>query len=160
MNKTTKIILGSIVLILLIIIITPSGKNNTNNTSAPVVEVSRVFDLDSLYGKNIDQIVTTLGKPTSDTEPTDLQKQNGNITEWEKTFDKDSQQLLVTYNPSTRKVVDFFISTTDPSGATGDTSSIIKIAGNPSADKFTTKPVPTMRDKSVYTGVIFTPKNK
>lgn len=122
------------------------------------VNVDKVFDLDSLYGKNIDQIVTILGKPASDTEPTQLQKQvAGEIKEWDKTFIIDSQTLVATYNPSTRKVIDFFISTKDPSGATKDVSSIIKIAGSPSADKFTTKPVGTMRDKGIYTGVIFTP---
>lgn len=156
-----KIMSGFMILVLFFIFF-QSGSSSTPATNPIPVDTSNiktVFDLNSLYGKNIDQIVIVLGKPANDTEPTKLQKENGNITEWEKTFDKDGQKLLVTYNVSTRKVVDFFIDTRDSSGATSDTSSIVKIAGSPSVEKFTIKPVPTIRDKSVYTGVIFTPKN-
>lgn len=156
-----KIMAGFMILFFLFIFFQSGSSGTPTNDPTPIdtSNIKTVFDLNNLYGKNIDQIVTVLGKPTNDTEPTKLQKENGNITEWEKTFNKDGQKLLVTYNVSTRKVVDFFIDTRDPSGATSDVSVIIKIAGTPSGDKFTTKPVPTIRDKSIYTGVIFTPKN-
>lgn len=157
---TRKLLLAFILFMIFIVTLSSSIRSNvstSDSTPTPTqVQVSKVFDLNSLYGKNIDQIINVLGKPESNTEPTSIQKQSG-VIEWEKSFKKDGQTLLITYNSSTRKVIDFFIGTTDPSGNTKDVSSIITIAGNPSSDKFKTKLVSTIRDKNSYTGVIFVP---
>ena len=70
------------------------------------------FDVPTLIDKNVDEIKTILGKATSDTEPTKVQL-DAEITEWDKTFEKDGYELLVTYDAKTRKVVDLFISNND-----------------------------------------------
>jgi hypothetical protein len=71
-----------------------------------------IFDVPALIDKNVDEIKTTLGKATSDSEPTKEQLEV-EIDQWDKTFEKDGYELLVTYNPNTRKVIDFFVSNTD-----------------------------------------------
>lgn len=81
----------------------------------PVQEVTTVFDIPSLLGKNVDQIKATLGSPLDDNEPTAQQLEFG-AEEWQKEFKKSGYTLLVTYNPRTRVVLDFFMPTKDPSG--------------------------------------------
>ncbi len=48
------------------------------------------------------------------TNPTALQRKIG-INEWNNTFLKDGYELVVTYNVSSKKVIDFFLATNDPS---------------------------------------------
>lgn len=68
------------------------------------------FDIPALLDKNIDQITKSLGGSKNDTEPTKLQlsMMSDNPT-WDKSFENGGVTLLVTYNPKTRVVTDFFI---------------------------------------------------
>ncbi|MFZ1735709.1 MAG: hypothetical protein WAU31_02125 [Candidatus Moraniibacteriota bacterium] len=84
----------------------------TTTPAAPAKEVKNVFDIPSLLGKNVDGIKKVLGTPTIDTEPTKKQLSMG-ITDWEKSYNKDGENLLVSYDAKTRKVKDFFVSGTD-----------------------------------------------
>jgi hypothetical protein len=54
-----------------------------------------------------------LGTPKTDTEPTKQQLESSLADEWDKEFEKDNESLLVTYNPKTKVVIDFFIAGTD-----------------------------------------------
>lgn len=79
------------------------------------------FDVPSLIGKNIDEVVAALGKPTTDKEPT-KQQLNLGIDNWDKEFTKDEVGLLVTYNPKSKVVSDFFID--------GENKSTLLLQGN------------------------------
>ncbi len=106
------------------------------------------------YSKNIDEIKAMLGTPADDTEPTKLQLEEG-IDEWEKTFIKNGNELLVTYNPITREVKDFFIQTKDPSGKTQDISTLMQVANveeNPAAN-YEVIPSTVIGDNSYFTGI-------
>jgi hypothetical protein len=133
---------------------------NTNSavTATEEAQEPMVFDLEALYGKNIDEIRTTLGEPIdTQLDPTSLQTEVG-ISEWNNTFEKDEYTLLVTYDNNTRKVIDFFIPTNDPSGATKDVG-ILKAVGNVNdTTQYTVEPIHALTDPSSYTGLKVTPK--
>ncbi len=152
-KKTSAVIILIILSIIFISFIT--GPKSNEDTTVKTT-VSKVFDLNLLTGKNIDEVVGVLGQPSNDSEPTKLQKDMG-TKEWEKTFKKDGYELLVTYYVDTRGVKDFFISTNDPSGATKDYITLIEVVGINKESNFMVKPVKTMKDPNLYTGVIFTP---
>lgn len=120
--------------------------------AAPVVTQAAAFDVPSLIGMDVDGVKTVLGTPTDDTEPT--AEQMVDTTEWWKEFERDGQTLLVTYDPRTRAIVDFFISTNDPSGATRDTQSLLSTGNLSESDsRYSVEFVRALNDRSVYTGV-------
>lgn len=128
----------------------------TANTQEAVA--SYTFDVPSLLGKNVDEIKSVLGAPAIDTEPTEANLSSGLTKEWEKTFKKDGQTLLVTYRLADRSVVDFFISTPDPSGATKDIEQLKKIGNIKVTDtRYKIEFVKALTDKSQYTGLKITP---
>lgn len=95
-------------------------KEQTENTEqrqeAPEQKVKPVFDIPALIGEDIDDVRTALGQPSDKSfiEPTEQQKQQGmGAEEWNNSYKKDGQELIVTFIPDTRRVVDFFISGTD-----------------------------------------------
>lgn len=90
------------------------------------MNISPVFDLPSMIDKNIDHVEKILGAPETDSEPTRQQIAAG-IDEWSKKWTKHGENLLVTYNVKTRKIVDFFIDTRDPSGVTSDKSHLLSV---------------------------------
>lgn len=67
-----------------------------------------VFDIPALIGKNIDEVVQSLGSPSAGKEPTKQQLATGVADEWYKEFTKDDVTVLVTYNAKTKVVSDFF----------------------------------------------------
>ena len=150
-----------------IIVISSLGDNsndtNTNSTqqTAPVQqeEIVAVFDVEALYGKNIDEIRAVLGEPTDGeyTNPTAQQLALG-TKEWSNTFKKDKYELLVTYDVASKDVIDFFVGTDDPSGATKDTKRLEKILNVENSTNFTIEPVKALKDPSVYTGIKVVPK--
>ncbi len=149
----TWIVLGLIILtVIFTIIIGNSTPKIADNQPAPTVkQVKMIFDVPSLLGKNIDQIKTVLGKPTSDGEPTELQLSMG-VDEWDKGFQKDGEELLVTYNPKTRKVIDFFVS--------GTNKNDVLIVGNlkDGASGYALEFVKSRENPAEITGVIVTKK--
>ena len=127
-----------------------------SNTAQPAQTYA--FDVPSLIGKNVDEVKAVLGTPTSDTEPTQAQLANGLTKEWEKTFIKDGVSMLVTYRLADRGVVDFFISTNDPSGMTKDTAALKKLGNITLSDsRYKIDFVEALKDKSQYTGIKITP---
>ncbi|OGF20399.1 hypothetical protein A2Y83_02785 [Candidatus Falkowbacteria bacterium RBG_13_39_14] len=126
-------------------------------------EVVAVFDLEALHGKSVDEIKDILGTPSSDTEPRDLQvnikSEDQSAKEWDKTYKKDGYELLVSYDVASRKVIDFFVSTDDPSGVTKDTKKLEKILNVENSNNFMIEQVKALKDPSVYTGIKVVPKN-
>lgn len=150
-----------IFLIIFIVIVISQLKENPNNpnTIEPSLREENfvtVFDFEVLYGKNVDEIKSILGTPSSDTEPTDSQKQF--VKEWEKLWQKDGYELLVTYNVANRRVIDYFVPTNDPSGATKDLRKLEAVVGAKKMVNFTVLPVKTIEDPTKYTGVRVIPK--
>lgn len=129
-------------------------ENKNNNVTEKEKTVDVVFDLEQLHGKNIDEIRTILDSflKKEYLEPTKAQIDLG-MTEWDNSFKKDNWELLVTYNVSSRKVVDFFISTNDPSGATKNTRNLEQVLGIKGSKNFRIEPVKVIRDPSSYTGI-------
>ena len=110
------------------------------------------FDVPSLVEKDLDGVIALLGEPQGQ-DPTALQIQQG-VKEWDKTFVKDNKELLVTYTISNRKVVDFFISTDDPSGITTDKENLLRIGNLSENDpRYTVEFVKAIKDPNSYTGV-------
>jgi hypothetical protein len=98
----------------------PEQKIVESKPAEVAAKSTSAFDVPALIGENIDQVRTKLGTPADkDIEPTEQQKQLG-VTEWQNTFKNGSKELLVTFNSSSRSVVDYFISTDDSSGYTND----------------------------------------
>src|SRR3989344_2325622 len=77
---------------------TTTTNNTPTKTETPATTPTPInsFDIPSLLGKNID-------------EPTAEQLKLG-AGEWDNSYKKGDQELLVTFNPTTRKIVDFFLS--------------------------------------------------
>ena len=138
--------------------------SNANNEPAtevtqPVVAAPQyTFDLEALYGKNIDQIRDILGTPLDgdQIDPTAQQIELGG-SEWSNSFEKGDYELLVTYDATTRSVIDFFIGTNDPSGSTKNTDSLKDVGNVRNTTQYTIESVSTIRDKSSYTGIKVTP---
>jgi hypothetical protein len=124
-----------------------------------IEQIKMIYDVPTLLNKNVDEIVKILGKPKNWTDPTKLQMKNGFDT-WDNTFIISNLELMVTYNPQNKKVQDFFVPTSDPSGATSDYSNLLKMCNlTESNSNYTIKPVAAMKDKSKYTGIIISPNN-
>ena len=138
--------------------ISKSHKQPSNNepvTEMPTAtpEVKPVFDVPSLVGKNLDGVIAVLGSPTKSIDPTALQIQMG-VKEWDKSFTKDDKELLVTYTISNKKIVDFFISTDDPSGVTKNTAHLLQLGNLKQNDpRYKVEFVKAIKDPSSFTGV-------
>ena len=121
-------------------------------------KIKMIYDVPILLNKNVDEIVKILGKPKDWTEPTKLQMETGFDT-WDNTFTISNLEIMVTYNPQTRKLIDIFLPTSEPNG-TSDYSSLLKKANiTESNQSYRIKPVVLAKDKSKYTGIIISPNN-
>ena len=135
---------------------TPQPKQQTVKEKQQVIP-KYVFDVPSLVGKNIDGVKTVLGS-SIDKEPTQ-QQMNLGIDEWSLTFRKDGKELLVTYNPKTKKIIDFFISTDDPSGKTKDKNHLMELGNLKESDpNYKLEFVKALKDSLSYTGVKAIPR--
>ena len=132
----------------------PTTQAESNATQA------YTFDVPSLIGKNVDEVKAALGTPSYDTEPTADQIKSGLGAEWEKKFTKDGKELSVNYNPTTRKVIDFWISANnvDPKGSTKKLEDLKKIGNIQITDaRYKIDFVQAIADKSEVTGLKITP---
>lgn len=121
------------------------------------VAVKQVFDVPALLNKSIDEIKVQLGSPESDSEPTKQQIAVG-ITEWDKKWSKDGEDILITYNVKTRKVVDVFIDTTDPSGVTSDKEHLLTVGNTKIGDPaYDIEFVKSITNPSKFTGIKIIP---
>ncbi|MDD3284377.1 MAG: hypothetical protein PHZ07_02170 [Patescibacteria group bacterium] len=150
-----------VIVVIVIMTITNSDDNKVKKVVEPIIQEKQedlkfTFDVPSLIGKNIDEIKIILGEPYNDSEPTELQLETG-IDEWSKTFRKNNFDLLVTYNPKTKTVIDFFIPTNDSSGATNNTDSLL-IVGNLKKNSldYKVENVKAIKDPNIFTGIIVT----
>jgi hypothetical protein len=156
-KKPWAIVGGVLVLFFSMTALTGCSSDTTAQNSQTPAKAAVVFDLEALHGKNITDIRSALGNPTdASADPTPEQVKLD--PEWNNTFSKDGYDLLVTYDSSTGKVKDFFVGTTDPYGATKDVDGLKDVLNVRDSSNYTIKPVPTMQDKSLYTGIIVTPK--
>jgi hypothetical protein len=154
----TKILFKTFQLIVATILLTSCGSSSstepTATTSITKTDIKAVYDVPSLIGKNIDEIRKVLGKPSDkEIEPTKLQMKM-KFDSWDNSFEKEGCTLLATFNPQNRRVADFFIETTDPSGSKSDYSDLLQICNvtndNP---KYSIEAVPTIKDNTKYTGI-------
>jgi len=98
-----------------------------------------------------------LGKPTdTDKEPSKLQMKTEGFNEWDNSFEKGGYTLIVTFNPHSRNVIDFFITNED--GDFTDPSLLNKICKvvEGSSD-YTLQPVKEIKDPTRYTGLKIIP---
>jgi len=131
---------------------TPTNTTNSvptkTETPATTPTPSYSFDIPSLLGKNIDEVRIVLGTPLDKdlTEPTAEQLKIG-ADEWDNSYKKGDQELLVTFNPSTRKIVDYFLS--------GDNRAKLIEAGNlkENDSKYTIEQVKQLKNPSAITGI-------
>lgn len=109
------------------------------------------FDVPSLIGKDIDEVKAVLGNPV-DQEPSNMQSEATN--EWSLSFKKDSNELLVTYEIKTKRIIDFFIDTDDPSGKTKDKKHLLEL-GNLREDdtRYRVEFVKALTQPDYFTGV-------
>lgn len=139
--------------------------SNTNNepiavVTQPTIEAPKfVFDLEALYGKNIDEIRDILGTPLDgdQIDPTALQLEMG-FTEWSNSFKKDDWELLVTYNPTNKKVTDFFLSTQSSAETKQDAENLKNILNVQNSNNYIFELVKAIKDPSIYTGIKVIPK--
>lgn len=143
-----------------------ASKQDQQASNSEVTETNEeaprfVFDLETLYGKNIHEIRIILGEP-SDGELTNPKPEQvfGQNMEWDNTFKKDGYELLVTYNYDTGEIIDFFIPTNDPSGQTKDTEPLKEVGNVVDSSSYIVEAVQTLRDQSYYTGIKITPVAK
>lgn len=124
-------------------------------------EAKQVFDVPSLFGKSLGDMKTILGTPKEETQPPKLQVQNGTTGEEYVSWEKDGAKLTVTYVYKTKKIVDFFVSVDDPSGATRDKALLLGVGGLKEGDlRYTMKFVEVINPPTpgLYTGVTVTPR--
>jgi len=116
--KNVKIVVSVIFAIIAIGIAMNPAEPKTQDTkqeakTQPTVQQPALaFDVPALIGLSIDDIRKQLGNPTDkDIDPTAKQMELG-TTEWYNSFDKNGKTLLVTYDPTTRAVIDLFCEST------------------------------------------------
>jgi hypothetical protein len=128
-----------------------------NEKANKKTEVKIVFNVPSLLHKNIDEIRNVLGKPIGAEmlEPT-KEQMDTNFESWDNNFEKNGCSLLVTFNPQTRKVIDFYITTTTSEKIENiDNLLIIGNLENDSSD-YELKTVVAFKNKEIN-GVTVTP---
>jgi len=126
-------------------------RTQVSTIASPKEPAPIIFDIPSLVGKSIDEIREILGKPQDkEPEPTELQLQIG-IDEWSNVFSKDGQELVVTFNPRTRRVTDFFL--------VGEDETILMQLGNlaKGTPAYRIEPVKQIRNPSKITGIKIIP---
>jgi hypothetical protein len=111
-----------------------------------------LFELETLVGKSIDDIRAALGQPTdSEPEPSALQHEM-DFSEWNNTFDVSGHEVLVTFNPQTRQVIDLFVDGSDA------TTLYHRWGLNRTSPLYTLEPVKSLRDPSQITGIKIVPR--
>ena len=136
------------------------------STDRPVVEtpavttvpaVQRAFDVPALLGLNADEIARPLISQSvrPDRDRTPRQSETG-VTEALYTYWRDTTALVVSYNPTTLKVNNFFLKTRH--GLTSDYTSLLKLANVSQYDKrLSIEPIASVANPQLYTGVKLVP---
>lgn len=144
-------------ILLVIVVLTLKGAADAGKTARiedqqkqTAQETKVIFDVPSLIGKNIDEIITTIGQPDENSLPTDEQAKLTN--EWSVEFTKENKMLMVEYNLKTKVVKDLFIS--------GDNKDELLKTGNlkENDSKYSLEFVKQQTDPTKITGVVVTKK--
>lgn len=114
-----------------------------------------VFDVPSFFSISPEDLDAKVGKPISTFMPTKLQVKEG-ITA-EKTYEKEGYGLIVEYDYSTTKILNFFVYNTNKDVDDEGLEELKQIAGvldNPT--NLQVSPVKLMSKPGVYTGLSIT----
>lgn len=127
-----------------------SGKVANVSENQSKTEIKTVFDIPTLVGKSVDEIIGMIGQPKENSLPTE--EQSKLTSEWSIEFGKDGQTLLVEYNLKTKAVKDLFIS--------GDNKDeLLKIGNlNENDSKYSLEFVKQQNDPTKITGVVIRKK--
>lgn len=172
LNKPVKWVLTVVLSFVLIGILSSFGSQPTTTTDtakttpepAKVVEKTKeatVFDVPALLGKNIDEVRVVLGVPDdkkSGMDEPNAQQLALGTDSWDNTFTKGNDYILVTFDPTTRKVIDYFLS--GNGGDSGENKQHLIEIGNlsESDSKYKIVAVKMLKDPSKITGITVTPK--
>jgi len=120
--------------------------------------VNRAFDVPALLGLNADQIAQPLIsqniRPDHDRTPRELSTGG---TEALYTYWRDTTALVVSYNPETLHVNNYFIKTKH--GLTPDYATLLKLANVSRFDKrLSIEPIASVGNPRLYTGVKLVPR--
>ena len=133
-----------------------------NNKDNKKTTIQPAFNYDVLLTKNIDEIRIILGAPLdTNPEPSDLNNYavgGQGIEKWDNIFhNKEGKELLATFNPKTRSLIDLFVSTRDPKGYTNNKQELLDIYGiDKNSSQYTLEFVKTIAkndSNSNYTGI-------
>jgi hypothetical protein len=154
------VILGFLIFYMLVFssISSKNGEKKSQNINTPQSTTQAyVFDIPTLIDKDLEELEAILGEPKG-LSPTEQQISLG-IKEWDKSFIKDGKELLVTYKISNNEIIDFFISTDDPSGMTQDKKHLLELGNLKENDeKYSLEFVKTIKNPSYFTGIKIIPK--
>ena len=123
----------------------------------PALSLNRAFDVPALIGMNADQIAKPLTgqaiRPDHDRTP--RESPTGN-TEAIYTYWRDTTALVVSYNPTTLKINNFFLKTKH--GLTSDYTSLLKLANvSPYDKRISIEPMASVSNPQLFTGVKLVP---
>ena len=126
--------------------------------TTPALTVNRAFDVPALLGLNADEIARPLIsksiRPDHDRTPRELPT---GTTEAIYTYWRDTTGLVVSYDPATLHVNNFFIRTRH--GLTADYSTLLKLANVSKFDKrLVIEPIASLAQPQLYTGVKLVPR--
>ena len=130
---------------------------NETPSVTPPLTVNRAFDVPALLGMNANQIAKPLTgqtiRPDHDRTPRDLPT---GATEAIYTYWHDTTALVVSYNPATLKVSNFFLKTKH--GLISDYITLLKLANVSQYDKrMSIEPMASVDNPRLYTGVKLVP---
>ena len=130
---------------------------NETPSVTPPLTMNRAFDVPALLGMNANQIAKPLTgqtiRPDHDRTPRDLPT---GATEAIYTYWHDTTALVVSYNPATLKVNNFFLKTKH--GLTSDYTTLLKLANVSQYDKrMSIEPMASVDNPQLYTGVKLVP---
>lgn len=171
-NKPIKItisVIAWIFLLMLIVLLVVSAiftdkisqlPSNSISWEAQLKTITKVFNFNNLYNKNLSEIIEILWKPQDSDSPSQSQI-NADVKIWDKTFKKEGYNLLVTYTISNSKVIDFFVSPEKTSRedwllTKNDIKNLEEklIFKN---EQFQILPVQALKDKNYFTGIRLVP---
>lgn len=158
-HKILSVVIVFFSLIIISIALTPVPPKTTTEKEVKVeTEQKIVFDVPSLFNKNIDEVKQVLGTPENYPEPTAEQIRLGTKT-WEKTFKKEGFELLVTYNISDKKVTDFFVSANEEIYNKADKTKMLLLTNTQEDNlNYSVEFVKAIKDPSKFTGILIKQK--
>jgi len=124
-----------------------------------IVAIWDVATLISSYA-TVDDVCSALGAPYDSPalrEASDLQMTLG-VETWTNEWHKDNHVLLVTYDISTRNVVDYFIDSGTEAEYKNTDLLLPLVNLEKYSDLYSLKPVKALKDLSIYTGVTIIPR--